>query len=225
MAKYGPGEVAFFAIGGFNLLGELTSCNSKISGILEDSRPLGVTWGEHTPVGIRFMELSQSGFYNDVSGQSNDAIVGKQETSVVLSFGVEGNTIGEEMVGAFGVFAGEYNRAQEREGLHKADATYRVTGVVDQHARILHELSVETAASGDTEASSVDGGDGGEHGEPNIPITSSNTSDEITTPVPHGLVVGDIIVITGHSGSTPDINGEQDVATPAFLTGVICYVW
>lgn len=57
-------------------------------------------------------------------------------------------------------------------------------------------------------------------------ITSSNSGDErITTSAAHGLAVGDGVQISGHSGSTPSLNGDWEVAsvptsTTFTLTGV-----
>ena len=216
MAKYGPGEVDLFLIGGFNILSELSTISSKVNGLLEMTRPFGESWNRDDAVGIRFMELSAGGWYDDRTGGFNEAVVGLQNSIRASVFGVEGNVIGEEFVGAFGTIAGEYNRGTEREALHKADSVFRVTGAVDDHCRILHALGAETAASGNTEASSVDAGDVGQSDEPTIPITDSTVADEINTSpagLPHGVAVGDVIVIAGHTGSTPDINGEQTVAT------------
>jgi hypothetical protein len=49
--------------------------------------------------------------------------------------------------------------------------------------------------------------------ESTVPITSSSVANPsvILTPVPHGLVTGDSVVISGHSGSTPSINTTYTV--------------
>lgn len=56
-----------------------------------------------------------------------------------------------------------------------------------------------------------------------ISIVSSSVADPstITTLIDHGLVTGDTIVIAGHSGSTPDINGEHVVTKTGAKTFTI----
>jgi hypothetical protein len=56
-----------------------------------------------------------------------------------------------------------------------------------------------------------------------VTISSSGTDDNIITASAHGLSAGDHVLIAGHSGSTPDINGDQVVNTvtntTAFMIG------
>jgi hypothetical protein len=46
-------------------------------------------------------------------------------------------------------------------------------------------------------------------------ITSSSVADPtlITTSAPHALVVGSVVVIAGHTGATPSLNGAHTVTT------------
>lgn len=55
------------------------------------------------------------------------------------------------------------------------------------------------------------------------PITSSSVANPttITTPRPHGLTTGDSIVISGHAGSTPSINGTRTVTVTGPTTFTI----
>lgn len=51
------------------------------------------------------------------------------------------------------------------------------------------------------------------------PIATSNATGEvITSTVAHGLVSGDRVTIAGHSGSTPDINGDHTVTVLSSTT-------
>lgn len=52
-----------------------------------------------------------------------------------------------------------------------------------------------------------------EHVNAPVNITSSAADDQILTAAPHGLAPGDTVVIAGHTGSTPAINGQQVVNT------------
>lgn len=62
-------------------------------------------------------------------------------------------------------------------------------------------------------------------GGPTVTISSSNADDNVTTSSAHNLQVGDSITIASHTGSTPDLNGTQTVAsvptsTTFTMTGV-----
>jgi hypothetical protein len=53
-----------------------------------------------------------------------------------------------------------------------------------------------------------------------IPITSNSVANPsvVTTPVPHGLTTGQVIVISGVSTSSPTINGERTVTVLSSTT-------
>lgn len=53
-----------------------------------------------------------------------------------------------------------------------------------------------------------------------VAITSSSVASPsvITTAAAHGLETGDVVTITGHSGSTPDINGSHTVTVLSSTT-------
>jgi hypothetical protein len=53
-----------------------------------------------------------------------------------------------------------------------------------------------------------------------VPILTSSVASPtvITTSEPHGLTTGQIVLIAGHSGSTPDINGEEAVTVVTTTT-------
>jgi hypothetical protein len=46
-----------------------------------------------------------------------------------------------------------------------------------------------------------------------VSITSSDVNDQVLTAAVHGLTTGDFVNISGHSGSTPDINGANQQIT------------
>jgi len=74
----------------------------------------------------------------------------------------------------------------------------------------------------DTSATNGVGVDDGAQADP-VTITSSSVANPtvITTAAAHGLTTGDIIVIAGHSGSTPDINGIWTVTVLTSVTFTI----
>jgi hypothetical protein len=120
--------------------------------------------------------------------------------------------IGAEVTLIDGPIVAKFGRVADLGALTKANPEYTVTGQ-PYRARILHGRTAETADF-DTEAESVD-----QATAPRlraVAITSSSLSSgspevtEITTATPHGLITGDVVVISGHT-STPAINGEYPV--------------
>ncbi|HXG69516.1 MAG TPA: hypothetical protein VNJ04_02775 [Gemmatimonadaceae bacterium] len=155
MANYGPTSVPFFLVGGRDLLASIVfDFEDGIEADTEESHGLGGTgWKEHKATGSRKAMLSQRGFFDDAVDGVNDALNGAQLTSQVITYGVSGGAIGARIVGLAGAFAASYGRALSRTGIHKASATYAVTGEREE-GRILHGKTSETAATWNT--SSVD---------------------------------------------------------------------
>ena len=163
MAKYGSSSVAFFCVDGFNLLGVTTDLSESTEAITEETNSLGDSWPEHTPPGLRRADLTASGFYDDASDSSNAALSGSETTSRVVSYGFEGNLFQAGFIGHEGAFGGTYSRSVTRGELHKASATWTVTGQKDEGI-ILQVLATENSTSatgsGDNAASSSSGGVG-----------------------------------------------------------------
>src|SRR5262245_61042687 len=216
MANYGSDQVAFFLIGGYDLLGVTTRLEDEIERVLEETTTLGVAWQAEAPVGVQRATFKQNGYYDAAANASNDALVALNGSQRVLMWGVAGNAIGRPFTGAAGAIEAVYQRVIARLALYKANAEYRIAGRVEEGV-ILAPKAARTT-SGDTQATSVDYSTL----TPAIPITSSSVANPttITTSAPHGLTSGDRVVIGGHSGSTPSINGEQTatVTSPTTFT-------
>ncbi|HXH05854.1 MAG TPA: hypothetical protein VNI83_04615 [Vicinamibacterales bacterium] len=158
MPKYGSADVAFFLVDGYDLKADLTTFRLDVEAILEETHGLGAGWVEALPVGLRRATLEQEGFFDDALDRVHAALGGQQEVRRIVTVGVEGNVAGRRVTGIAGAFASRYNRQATRGELHKASASYRVVGQVEEGV-LLHPLRTETAASGNTEgAESVDGG-------------------------------------------------------------------
>ena len=86
------------------------------------------------------------------------------------------------------------------------------------HGVSLHALEAESG-DGDTEGSAVDNG----YAAAAVAIASSSVANPsvITTSAAHGLQTGDTVEIAGHSGSTPDINGNHVVTVVTTTTFTI----
>lgn len=215
MTRRGSADVGFLLSGGYNLLGTTTTLRDSKEAVLEETTPLGVADETYAAVGLKRGRITQDGFYDDDTDKSNDAMVGLAQR--VLAYGLEGNTIGKAFVGMAGAIQHVYHRIASRGEFHKANAEYTATGAVED-GKIIHAHTEETAASGDTESTPVDGGMQADA----VTITSSSVDNPtvITTAAPHDLLTGDTVLIAGHSGSTPDINDEWTVTvlTPTTYT-------
>ncbi len=157
MGVYGPDDCAFILWGGYNLLGDSVEVRDKIEALTDRTMTLGDTWDEHTALGLYRAEVSQSGFFNDASDGSNAAIVGNEGVSRVFSYGVGGNTVGKKFIGYAGALAADYERIASLDKLHRAAASYKGNGQVDQ-GLILHALGARTIDGNSEGADSIDNG-------------------------------------------------------------------
>lgn len=213
MTNYGPSS-AFILFGGKNISADVWDITEDVQNVLEQSNGIGVTMQEFLSVGIARVNLeAKGGFYTDDTLRVVAAVQGLQGTKQLMSFGLVGQAMGADVNLIDGAYAMKFNRIAQRELLTKANADYTLSGKL-YRASLLHALTAETA-NGNNEATSFDGINLPDL--PSVAITSSSVANPtvITSPA-HGLVTGDVIVISGHSGSTPTINGERIVT----VTGV-----
>jgi hypothetical protein len=214
--KYGAAS-AWMQAAGYNMIAnKLQALRYKLMSMNEATHGLGDVWAESTPVGLSEGEIVQEGaFFDTTSGYIHDMQAGypealtPQSTARVVCMGNAGQTIGEPFAGFQGAFQVDYEPISEVGKLHRANVTHKVTGTAE-HGVILHTTGAAETADANTEGSSVDNTVVPQRV---VPITSSATNDRITCPAPHGLSVGDTILISGHSGSTPSINSIQTVAS------------
>jgi hypothetical protein len=155
MSVYGSGDVAFVLMGGYSIMGDTTDVEFGTELLTEETTTLGDTWTEHGGTGLRQATFTHNGFYNDAALASNAALVTLSGTPVVSAIGLAGNTIGRLFTGFAGLLQGGYTRQASRGALHKANGAFMVTGAVEE-GKILRTHSTTTAASGNTEATSVD---------------------------------------------------------------------
>ena len=205
MAKYGPVS-AFILVGGKNLTGDTFGLVDRIETVAEETHALGDSWEEHIPVGLSRVVLeAPGGIYDDGDVGMIAAFRGQGATLQLVSYGVEGNTIGQDAVLLNGTYAMSFERIAARDGLTKADARHTITG---EYLRgvILHEIAAETAASGDTEsaesvdnsASSADGATADLH----VPALALGGYTDVTVKVRHStddISFSDLIVFTNVS--------------------------
>lgn len=183
--------------------------------VTAETTGIGDSAREHTPTGLTQGQLTvQGGLFDTATGSSHDALQGGTPTSPqtadrVACYGFAGQAAGEPFVGFEGTIQTDYKIIASGNDLQRANASYLISGVKDEGV-ILHALEAKTA-DWDTESASFDGAD--DPKRVTVPITSNSAANPtvVTTPIPHGLTSGDIIVISGVAGSSPDINGEQTV--------------
>ena len=217
--KFGSKSVVFL-VDGFNMLAaKVQNLRHKVTNETEPGAGLGDSWREHSPTGMRSVELVQEGaFFRTDPGNSHEALKDSSaepmDPSRIASVGFAGNAIGQPIIGLEGAVQIEYEPLSTVGVLVRANAACKVTGRSESGV-ILHALGAETV-DGNTEGSSVDATTVPQRV---VPITSSAAAgDLITCSAPHGLAVGDTVLVAGHSGSTPSINGIQTVGTVPSIT-------
>lgn len=218
MSVYGPSS-AFFIVGGRNLSGDTFQLSESMESIVEEVHGLGDTFEEQVPIELARITLEASGgIYDDRVNGPVEALQAQGNTLQVVTYGFAGTGVGADVVMLNGVFAAIWKRIAQRDGLTKAHAEYVVNSKYNV-GNILHGLTAETSDPGNTEATSVDYSTQG----PAVSITSSSVANPttITCPVAHGLTTGNIIVISGHTGSTPSINGQHTVTVTGTNTFTI----
>ncbi len=133
--------------------------------VTEETTPLGTAWAAFASCGVQSYKLTQNGFYDDAAGASNAALLAAVGTNMVGAINLQKNTVGKKFIGLSGQLETNYKRLSKRKELHKANADYVITGVVEE-ATILYPLSAANSAGPvqgttvDNAASSANGGSG-----------------------------------------------------------------
>jgi hypothetical protein len=132
--------------------------------------------------------------------------------------GFAGNAVGAPMSGIQGMYQQTYEVVGAPSTLTKANAEYFAAGVIDR-GQILQPLAAKTA-DWNTKSLGTSVDFAADTQQRAIPITSNSQANPtvITTSVPHGLTTGDKVLISGVSGSSPTINGEQTVTVISTTT-------
>jgi hypothetical protein len=210
MSRYGSPSFAVLLADGYDLLAaKVQNVSHKVEAAQEASHGLGDRFQAQSPTGMHVATLTQDGaFFDDATAGMHEALNSAQATSRILTFAYLGNVIGNAFVGLEGVYAMAYEVLAKNGLLTKANVTYAVSGQLDRGI-ILQAHEAKTADWNTEAADSVDYA--GESSQQVIPITSNSQANPtvVTTPVPHGLTSGDVIIISGVSGSSPTINGER----------------
>lgn len=214
--RYGPASV-FFLVDGYDMLAaKVKTLSHEVTALQEQSDGLGDEWEEHSPVGQSRIVVTQDGAFFDTSAlNSHAALSGSvpstpQSTQRVISLGFAGNTAGAPFEGMEGAYSHKYAVVAARAELQKANVEYTISGRRDAGV-VIQPLEAKTA-DWNTETAPVDHVDDPAARSVGIASSSIANPSVITTTKPHRLTNGQKVVITGHSGSSPTINGEH-VAT------------
>lgn len=224
MAKYG-GTSVLFLVDGYNFLAaKLKSLNLKISSITEQSDGFGDASEAFSPVGKQKATITQGqAFFDTAANSIHDAMAAKlgttpQDTPRVMVVGCMGNAVGAVCYGIQGAFSVAYEAALQLGKLTKANAEHQLAGLVERGA-IVQPLAAQTI-DWNTHALATPVDYTTDLSQYTIPITSATKASPcvVTTPNPHGLTTGQIILTTGNTLSGPSINSSQAVTVISTTT-------
>lgn len=211
MSKYSSAKFKVFLVDGYSLLGaKPKGVTHKVTNIVQAAtHGLGDDWEESSATGSRKADLSQAGaYFDDATAGMHDAFKAITNATRILVFALAGNTIGKLFVGLQGVYEGSYTVLAKMAGLALADAEHVVSGQVDRGVIVQDWVAKTVDWNTKTDGFSVDYTLDPENVA--TPITSNTLANPtiVTTPVPHKLTTGDVILISGVITSTPTINGQ-----------------
>jgi hypothetical protein len=208
-SSYGWEDVAILLIDGYDflpyLVEDLTLPESKA--ILDEFRPAGSRWPRRMDSHARDTKnpFSHTTVHETGTG-TPDALLATLPQGGPLVISIQGNVAGRKAI--CGLLAtSAYDIAPSVDKLTRAKAEHGVDGRLYE-GHILHAQIPETADF-NTESTAIDNG----HAADAVTISSSSVANPtvITTAAPHELVTGDVVLIAGHTGSTPAVDGVRTV--------------
>ncbi len=215
MSKYSSADFDVFLVDGYDMLGaKPKSVSYEVTNTIQaNTHGLGDGFTAASAVGLLSAAFSQTGAYfeDSVSGM-HDAWKGLTTTVRLVACAMFGNVIGRRFLSAQGMYAGKYSILSKVAGLTEANAGYVVSGQVDRGVILQHWTPKTVNWNTFTDGFPVD-----YTLDPDnlpIPITANTLANPtvVTTPVPHKLTTGDIILVSGVITSTPTINGPTTYA-------------
>jgi len=220
--KVGGASFGVLLIDGYDVLAsKLKAFTHKVTARQERSDGLGDSLEAQTPTGLIKLEISQSGaFFDDATNGVHAllSVVGAPAISRTLVAAFAGNTIGQPFLGCSGVYGQAYEALAQVGQLTKANVTYQVSGTIDRGVIVQSATAKTIDWNTKTDGNAVDYTL--DTSQRNIPISSNTLANPtvVTTPVPHGLVTNDIILISGVATSSPTINGQRTVTVTSTTT-------
>lgn len=209
MAKYGPAS-AFLLVGGVNLTSsDAFGLDESVEELLNtEAHGIGDSWQKSLPIGVARVALAvEKGIYDDREAGPIDALQEMGATLQEIGYGFAGDGVSASVVMIDGTYVMKWSRSPARDNLIMAGGEFTITG--DYYRGLVVSGLDSQSGDGDTESSPIDQADYATA----VSIATSETNDDIVCSTAHGLTAGDHVLIAGHSGSTPDINGDQIVNT------------
>lgn len=216
MAKFSGKDFSLLLVDGYNLASGITEqAVVNQESLTETTQPFGTSAEETTPINLEKGILTAGGgFYDPAVDAIHTALSAVTGISRVLCAGLFGNTIGKPFFGFEGPYSQKYEVMARRDGLTQANVSYLLSGAIEPGV-IVQDLATFTA-TWDTKTGGANATDAPVDNTLDtiqrvVAITSSSIANPsvITCPKPHGLTTGQKVLIAGHSGSTPSINGIQ----------------
>ncbi len=207
MTTYNASHVAWMLIDGYNLQPYLdaydrTDNNAEVA----DATPMGVNWPVKKQIGRNHMGISATLFYDDAALASNayvmDPLTGFTDYDA-FCFAYTGAAAGAPFLGIPSVWVTGFDRVQAATDIHKINLTYLPgqNSWGSDDGLILQPLGTVSAAGN---SSSIDGGVAM---APTSITSSSVANPTVLTTAAHGLTGLVTVVVAGHTGSTPSLNG------------------
>lgn len=229
MALYGSDDVGFVLLGGYNLLSNVTDFAHNAEAMTEETHTLGDSWVEQSYVGLRRTDLSLNGFYDDAALRSVEALVGKAGTGRVLSYALEGNTVGKNVVSLASGVEANVSRVASRGAIHKLNTTLQGSGAAEE-GKILLPLGTTNSATGNTQSTPVDHGassTGGGAGVWQLGALVLDTATGLIAWVRHSsddLTYATLVAFT-RATSTAVVPGAERVETTAAVERYLAAAW
>lgn len=229
--KLGSANFGVLLLDGYDVLAaKLQAFTHKVLAGQVRTDGLGDALQTQGPTGMLTLAVSQAGaFFDDATNGIHAllSVTANLQVSRLIVAAFAGNTIGKPFLGCSGVYGQAYEPVGQVGNLTKANVTYQVSGTIDRGVIVQSQTAKTVDWNTKTDGASVDYTL--DTSQRVIPITSNTQANPtvITTPVPHGLTTGQVILITGNASSNAAINGERTVtvvSTTTFSIPVNCTV-
>lgn len=232
MAYYTGSDVGFVILDGYDLVSNLTDFSDDAEAVIEETTVLGNSWQANTPVGLNKYSMSANGFYDDADNLSVEALVGSSgssggniDSTRILCYAPATNVLGKKFVGAT-INEVKVARVPSRGALHKINATFVGNGPAEDGI-IISPLGAKTGSTGNSQATSYDGGSSstrGGYGYYQQSTITLDTSTNFVVSLRHSSDNITFATLLTFTGSTVSRQFGERKATAATTTSVERYL-
>lgn len=185
MAYYGSADIGFVILDGMDLVSNLTDFSDDAEAVIEETTVLGAPWMLNAAPGLNKYTFNANGFYDDADNLSVEALVGSSGSSGgnigstrVLTYAPATNALGKRFVGAT-INEVKVARVPSRGALHKINASFVGNGR-QEDGNIISPFGAKTGSTGNSQATSYDGGSSSTRGGAGYYQQSTITLDTST---------------------------------------------